>query len=115
MSFSAFCTINHPELELFSIYDQPTDPYFGDATLQDDLLLLEQSLAFIEYNLESFPDTTSPPNFQQMTTVEEIPFQTREFTGPVRSKHTNPRVLHAQTCNYCRDRKIKVRSYYHIF
>jgi hypothetical protein len=114
MSFSAFCSINQPELELFSMHYQPTDVYFGDAALQDDLLLLEQSLAFIEYNLESFPDTTSPPNFQQMITVEELPFQTREFTRPVRSKHSNPRVLYAQTCNYCRDRKIKVRSYYHI-
>jgi hypothetical protein len=97
------------------MFHQSTDLYFDDAALQDDLLLLEQSLAFVDYNLESFPDMISPPNFQQMIAVEELPFQTREFTGPVRSKHSNPRVLHAQTCNYCRDRNIKVRSYYHIF
>jgi hypothetical protein len=121
MLIPEFCTLDQLDLELFSMLGLPTDVYpsFVNTALQDDLmsaLLFAQSIPLIEYNLESFPDTTTIPPVLHQVTVEDLPFQARELTGPVRrSKHTNPRRFHA--CDHCiyRNTKVSMRSHHHIF
>lgn len=117
--YPSFYTLNQPEPESLSIIDQAVNPYPSmDEAAYDNLVVnrfFDQFLNLTaQYNdLPSLPALNIPSDIKQMFTLEQSTPPTRQLTGPVRLKHTHPRVLHA--CDYCRHRKTKVRSYYHIF
>lgn len=127
-TYPAFCSLNQPEPELLSVPVQvPIDqaiiyPIFDEIAWHQNLMATLQHLLGGKapyYSNAAFPPVGDLPFITQQNmspgesstparrtvSPEESYAPTRELAGQVRSKRTQPRVVHA--CDECRNKKKK--------
>ncbi|KAG1893841.1 uncharacterized protein F5891DRAFT_1064554 [Suillus fuscotomentosus] len=130
-TYPAFCSLNQPEPELLSVPVQVpigqainTYPIFDEIAWHQNLMvtlqLFEHSLGGKApyYSNAAFPPVGDLPFITQQnmspgesstparrTVSPEGSYPTHELAGQVRSKRTQPRVVHA--CDECRNKKKK--------
>lgn len=137
-TYPAFCSLNQPEPELLSVPVQvPIDqainiyPIFDEIAWHQNLMVTLQLFEHFlggkapYYSNAAFPPVGDPPFITQQNmssgesstparrtvSPEGSYAPTHELAGQVRSKRTQPRVVHA--CDECRNKKKKVSTHHH--